>query len=122
MSNTFRLYFGDVVPSDQKLLLASIVLITSVVYAEQNIPLDLTLDLDASNVTTILERDDWREPKKEEENGWRQKPAETKKNVRWGARSIYEEDQRLGPVLSDDNKPSGVVDMPEAAPKFKLRF
>ena len=114
-------YFYWTLKSDQRIFVALIVFIASIVYAGQNSTLDLTLDLDQSNVNNILDRKDWREPAKEE-NTWRQNPVESTKNVRWGAKSIYEEDPRLGPIIPGEDRPSGVVDTPEAAPKFKLRF
>lgn len=98
-----------------------IVLLSSFVIADQNIPLDLSLRLDANSVDNILARDDWREPT-QNENNWRQQPVVRSNNKHWESSSVYENNNQLPPILSNDNKPSGVLDDRQAAPAFKLRF
>ena len=103
------------------LFIASIVLISSMVIADQNISLDLDLALDSGNIDTILSRQDWREPKKEESN-WRQNSHEESSKHTWGAVSLYEDNKELEPIIPGVNEPSGVIDTRKAAPKLQLRF
>ena len=104
-----------------RLYLFTLIFVSSVVIAEQNIPLDLGLSLGSDNVENILNRGDWREPI-EEENQWRQQKTQQQENVTWGAISIYEQNKQLAPILAEENQPSEIIDDREAAPKFQLRF
>ncbi len=105
-----------------RLFVITCVFISSIVIAEQNIPLDLGLSLDSGNVENILNRRDWREPD-EEKNSWRQQQNVThQENYTWGAISIYEQNNQLDPILAEENEPTDLIDDREAAPKFQLRF
>lgn len=101
------------------LFLITIVLVSSIVMADQNLQLDLGLDSGA--VTNILNRQDWREQQQQEDN-WRQKQEPHQEKYTWGAMSIYEQNNELPPILSDENEPSNIIDDREAAPKFQMRF
>ena len=116
--STQQLYSHDL-NSISRLFIASIVLVSSIVIADQNIPLDLALD--PGNIENILDRKDWREST-EEDNNWRQEPVQASPKYIWGAISIYEDNKELEPIVPGVNEPSSVVDTKEAAPKFKLRF
>lgn len=96
------------------------IVISSIVIADQNISLDLDLHLDSASAKNILEREDWREPKVKD-NNWRKKSVVTDTND-WNPTSVYQNDDQLAPILSDDIKPSGVLDSRQAAPALKLRF
>lgn len=120
-SSVLQLYGHDL-NNISRLFITSIVLVSSIVIADQNIPLDLDLALDSANVENILDRKDWRESTTEQESNWRQKPAQSSPEYTWGAISIYEDNKELEPIIPGVNEPSSVVDIKEAAPKFQLRF
>lgn len=98
-----------------------LILISSIVIADQNIPLDLNLVFDDGNVENILTREDWRESKPQG-NNWREKQADNVNKHKWDNTSIYENNNQLDPIISEDNKPSGVTDAREASSLLKLRF
>lgn len=107
--------------NDYTFLIALLLLITSIVIADPNVPLDLSLDLGVENVDTILSREDWREPD-EDENEWRQAPANMTPDDRWSTDSIYESDHRLEPIVPSYDRPGNILDSRQAAPQFKRRF
>lgn len=121
MNTTIQQQFDGNMNVINAFFIASVVVLCSIVIAEQNIPLDLNLDIDAGNAKNILAREDWREPRGED-NNWRKKSVVTDTNNNWNATSIYQNDNQLAPILSDDIKPGGVLDSRQAAPTFKLRF
>jgi hypothetical protein len=100
--------------------IASTIVIASIVIADQNIPLDLDLHLDSASAKNILTRKDWRKSKTNDGN-WRKKSV-IKDTHDWNAGSVYENDRQLPPILTDDIKPSGVLDSRQASPTLKLRF
>ena len=117
-----QLIDGDLF-KDSRLIFTSIVLIASFVYADQNIPLDLTLDLDTSDVELIMSREDWREPEDEEENAWRQQQLVEPENTgQWNPESVYEENPELPPLMTDGQMSGSRLDKRKAEPNFKLRF
>jgi hypothetical protein len=105
-----------------RLFITSFILVSSIVIADQNLPLDLNLTLDSGNIDSILDRNDWREAQEEDNNNWRQKSNIGTKKYTWGAISIYEENKKLEPIMPGANQSSNVIDKREAAPKFQLRF
>ena len=108
---------------DIRLVLASALLISSLVYADANKPLNLTLDFDEDYVDQTMDRDDWRESKPTQESNWRQtQNVKQEKNYRFGARSIYEENPDREPIIPGVNRPSTSLGTREAAPDFQLRF
>lgn len=114
------LYDNDI-NNVSRLFIASIVLVSSMVIADQNIPLDLDFALNSGSVDNILSREDWREPEKDESN-WRQNSHEKSSRYTWGAVSIYEDNKTLEPIIPGVSEPSGVIDTRKAAPKLQLRF
>ena len=123
MTNTFQLYPELPWGNDIKLLLVSVLLISTLVYADQNTQLDLTLDFDDAYIEDTMDRDDWREPETQQDNNWRQpQPVKQDKNYRFGARSIYEENPDQEPIMPGVNRPTTPLGKREAAPDFRLRF
>lgn len=122
MNSSTQKLCGNDLSNVSWLFITSIVLISSIVIADQNIPLDLDLVLDPGNVENILDRKDWRESTAEQESNWRQKPVQASPKYTWGAISIYEDNKELEPIIPGVNEPTSVVDTKEAAPKFQLRF
>ena len=103
------------------LFIFSIIFVSSLVIADQKVPLDLNLRFDHNNVQDILDRQDWREAT-EEENNWRESKPKSSSTYTWGAISIYEDNHQLEPIIPSDNETSSVVDERKAAPKLQLRF
>lgn len=120
MNTTLQQQFDGNMNAINTYFFISVLLISSIVIADQKIPLDLDLHLDSGSTKNILAREDWREPKAKD-NNWREKPAVAGPN-NWNSTSVYQNDNQLAPILSDDIKPSGVLDSREAAPALKLRF
>jgi hypothetical protein len=115
-------YFGGL-PQEYSYTFALLLLISSIVIAAPNSQLDLPDDFNNLNVDTIFSREEiMREPRQEEE--WRKpKPRpKQKREVRWGAKSIYEGDPQLEPFGSSSKNVSKGSKTPEAAPQFQLRF
>ena len=123
MTNTLSLSFDSPLNSDTRLLLVSALLLCSLVYADANVQLDLTLDFDQEYIEDTMERDDWREPEARQEINWREpQPVQENKNYRFGAKSIYEENPDREPMIPGVNRPTTPLGTREAAPDFRLRF
>ncbi len=114
-------YFGGL-PQEYSYTFALLLLISSIVIADPNSQLDLPDDFNNLNVDTIFSREEsMREPKQEEKE-WRRPKQKQKREVRWGAKSIYEGDPQLEPFGSSSKNVSKGSKTPEAAPQFQLRF
>jgi hypothetical protein len=123
VTNTVAFYPEISWNNDFRLFLLSALLICSLVYADANAPLDLTLDFDQDYVDQTMERDDWREPESRQGSNWRQQQSvEQDKNYRFGAKSIYEENPEREPMIPGVNRPSTPLGKREASPDFQLRF
>ena len=107
MTNTVAFYPEISWNNDFRLFLLSALLISSLVYADANTPLDLTLDFDQDYADQTMERDDWREPESRQGSNWRQQQSvEQDKNYRFGAKSIYEEIQTGSPLSLESTDPA----------------
>ena len=108
MTNTVAFYPEISWNNDFRLFLLSAFLISSLVYADANAPLDLTLDFDQDYVDQTMERDDWREPESQQGSNWRQQ------------QSVENPDRE--PMIPGVNRPSTPLGKREASPDFQLRF
>jgi len=117
---------ADLTQQDNTIIIAMLLVISSIVIADPNSGLNLPDDFSHLTVDDVLtSADNWREPE-EEEHEWR-KPAKTSaprsREVHWGAQTPYENDAELDPIVSpSENRPSGVVKTPEITPQFQIRF
>ena len=118
---------ADLTQQDNTIIIAMLLLLSSIVIADPNSGLNLPDNFSRLTVDDVLTSDDnWREPE-EEENEWRKAEEKTttkpSREVRWGAQIPYENDAELDPIVSpSENQPSGVVKTPEITPQFQLRF
>lgn len=117
-----QLYYFNKPLQEYSYTFALLLLISTIVIADPNSQLDLPDNFNNLNVDTIFSREEnMREPK-EEEVEWRKPEQKQKREVRWGAKSIYEGDPRLEPFGSSSKDVSKTSKTPEAAPQFQLRF
>lgn len=113
-----------------------LVLFSSLVIADPNSQLNLPEGFEL-NVDAIFERENkLRQPKQEEnawrekelqqpdqeENAWEDKSERSSREVRWGAKSIYEANPNRDPFNFNDNNPRTVVKPVDVTPQFELRF
>lgn len=115
-------YYIGKLPREDSFAIAVLLLISSMVIADPKAQLDLPDDFNNLNVDTIFSRgEDLRKPK-EEENAWRTPKQERKREVRWGAKSIYEGNNHLDPLGSSTRRLGKITETPEVTPQFQLRF
>lgn len=113
-----------------------LVLFSSLVIADPNSQLNLPEGFEL-NVDAIFERENklrqpkqdenvWREKEfrqpGQEENAWEDKSERSSREVRWGAKSIYEANPNRDPFNYNDNNPRTVVKPVDVTPQFELRF
>ncbi len=117
-----KLYSIDQLQREYFFAFALLLLISTIVLADPNSQLDLPEEFNALNVDTIFSRgEEWRKPKSKE-NEWRKPKQEQKREVRWGAKSIYEGNNQLDPITPSAKRGGSALNTPEAAPQFELRF
>ena len=68
MNNTLQIQHDCNFNYINRLFITSFILVSSIVIADQNLPLDLNLTLDSGNIDSILDRNDWREAQEEDNN------------------------------------------------------
>lgn len=118
-----QLYYIDKLPREHKFACALLLLISSIVIADPKSQLDLPDEFNNLNVDDIFSREEKLRSPTKEENEWRKpKQATTKREVRWGAKSIYEENDLLDPFSPSAKRSSGLNKTPEVTPQFQLRF
>ncbi len=118
-----KLYSIDRLQREYFFAFALLLLISTIVLADPNSQLGLPDEFNNLNVDSIFSRgEDWREPKAKE-NEWRKPKQQTpRREVRWGAKSIYEENDQLDPFSPSVKSGGSALNTPKAAPQFELRF
>ena len=95
--------------------------ISSIVIADPKSQLDLPDEFNKLSVDEVFERGN--KQKAKEENEWRKTKKDTdQSNVRWGAKSIYEDDENFDPFFSDSENSKDISDAPEATRQFQIKF
>jgi len=117
-----QLYYFGKLPREYTYTFALLLLISSIVIADPNSQLDLPDDFNNLNVDTIFSREESMRKPETEENEWRKPKPKQKREVRWGAKSIYEANPQLDPFSSSSKGVGKGIKSPEAAPQFELRF
>lgn len=115
-------YFNEQ-PREHSFALFLLLLISSIVIADPTTQLNLPSEFDNISVDTIFERgNEWREPE-EEKNQWREPTKEKqRREVRWGARNIYDEDfDPFNPSANDEGARKSIKS-PEPQRQFQIRF
>ena len=88
--------------------------------ADPNSQLNLPDNFERLSVDEVFMRED--KQKDVEENEWRKTKKESdKSNVRWGAKSIYEDQKDIDPFFSSDNS-KDYRNVPEATRQFQIKF
>lgn len=119
----YQAAYIDEQPREHSYVYFFLLFITSIAIADPASQLDLPDEFNNVSVDTIFERgNEWRK-QEEEENEWRNTEEETsRKEVRWGAKNIYEDD--FDPFDSStkelDTRRSNRT--PEPQRQFQLRF
>lgn len=103
-------------------VLSVLVLLSSIVIADPKSQIDLPDEFTGLSTDTVFNRgeevkdnkidNEWRKPKKEPDQS----------NVRWGATSIYDNNENIDPFFSGSEKTKEVTDTPEAARQIQIRF
>ena len=102
-------------------VLSALLLISSIVIADPNSQLNLPDDFEQLSVDEVFMRGD--KQKDVEENEWRKTKKESdKSNVRWGAKSIYEDQKDIDPFFSTSNNSNDISDVPEATRQIQIKF
>lgn len=117
-----QLYYIGKLPREYSFTFALLLLISSIVIADPKAQLDLPDDFNNLNVDAIFSREEGLRKPQEEENEWRKPKQKQKREVRWGAKSIYEGNNQLDPFSPSKNKSGKVSETPEVPPQFELRF
>ena len=98
----------------------TLLLISSIVIADPNSQLNLPDNFERLSVDEIFMRGD--KQNTVEENEWRNtKKDPDESNVRWGAKSIYEDQKDIDPFFSSDNS-NDFRDVPEATRQIQIKF
>ncbi len=115
------IYKGDT-KQEFYLPLIGLILISSIVIADPQSQLNLPDEFNNINVDDIFSREENMRQEDKEEIEWRA-PKETpsKKEVRWGAKSIYEDNKNLDPTTSEPAQPNALDDR-QATPQLQIRF
>jgi len=118
-----RLYCIVMLQREYSFAFALLLLISTIVIADPTSQLDLPDEFNNLNVDDIFSRgEEWREPESKE-NEWRKpKQGTTKREVRWGAKSIYEDNDEIDPFSPSPRKSGEIIRSPEPAHQFQLRF
>ena len=99
-----------------------LLLISSIVIADPKTQLDLPDKFQQLSVDEVFERGN-KQKKAKEENEWRKTKKESdQSNVRWGAKSIYEDDENFDPFFSSSEKSRDIRDVPEATRQIQIKF
>jgi len=117
-----QLYYFGKLPREYTYPFALLLLISSIVIADPNSQLDLPDGFNNLNVDSIFSREESMRKPETEENEWRKPKPKQKREVRWGAKSIYEANPQLDPFSSSSKGVDKGTKSPEAAPQFELRF
>lgn len=111
----------DVSTCAYRLALALFLLISSIVIADSTLKLDFPDEFYLQSTDKKLSRDNQTYHADKEEPKWRKPASSASPTVRWGAKSIYEENKQLDPLVGTQ----GTGQSSEAiylAPQLELRF
>ena len=110
-----------------RLALVLILLTSSIVIADSTLKLDLPDEFYLQSTDTKFSRDSQTYHTDKEEPKWRKPASSSSPTVRWGAKSIYEENNQLDPMLGTQGTLS-TQDTGQGTeaiylnPQFEMRF
>ena len=90
---------AKVLPCEHRLALALLLLASSIVIADSTLKLDFPDEFYLQSTDTKFSRNNHSYHADKEEPRWRKPASSSSPAVRWGAKSIYEENSQLDPIL-----------------------
>jgi len=111
----------DVSTCAYRLALALFLLISSIVIADSTLKLDFPDEFYLQSTDKKLSRDNQTYRADKEEPKWRKPASSASPTVRWGAKSIYEENKQLDPLVGTQGTGQSSETI-YLAPQLELRF
>jgi len=111
----------DVLTCAYRLALALFLLVSSIVIADSTLKLDFPDEFYLQSTDKKLSRSSQTYRADKEEPKWREPASSSSPTVRWGAKSIYEENKQLDPLVGTQGTGQSAETI-YLTPQLELRF
>ena len=112
---------AKVLPCEHQLTLVLLLLVSSIAIADSTLKLDFPDKFYLQSNDTKFSRNNQSYQTDKKEPRWRKSENSASSTVRWGAKSIYEENSQLDPILSTQGT-GQATDAIYLNPQLEIRF
>ncbi|MGI9228127.1 MAG: hypothetical protein ACR2PU_04980 [Gammaproteobacteria bacterium] len=103
-------------------VISLLLFISSIVIADPKSQIDVPDEFNKLTVDAVFERGNKQKKAKDENDRRKTKKDTDQSNVRWGAKSIYEDDENFDPFFSSSENSNDITDIPEATRQIQIKF